>query len=37
MKKHPCDRPLTDWETALTLLGVLLICLVGVAIYIFKV
>lgn len=35
-KHRPRDRPMTDCETALTLIGVLLICLVGVAVYIFR-
>lgn len=37
MRHHPRDRPMTDLETALVLIGVLLICLAGIAIYIFKV
>lgn len=37
MRKHPRDRPMTDRELTGKLLEVLLICLVGIAIYIFKV
>lgn len=33
-RHHPRDRPMTDWETALILFGVLLICLGMAVVYI---